>query len=239
MRPSDSRRLSCRAPAPAAAAACSSSKCSRAARRHDIGSRQPRSASTRHEPTSREHQHRQDESLAHCRRRSPSRARRRCALPSQQTERAAAFSAPHHEHPGSGWPAQAPRRRSSPQLSRQPQIPIAAAAPPAPTSRDFVPGRFSDVGQPQPHRRRRRPRNLHHAPKRRRRQPAPSSRGLAHRVRRSNRLIAFLGEPIYDLRKLLAARGSRLTMREFERAPKPVGPEVEDRSRRIPQNFAR
>jgi hypothetical protein len=38
---------------------------------------------------------------------------------------------------------------------RQRQIPIELAAPPQPNSRDFVPGRFSDVGQ--------RTRQCHHA----------------------------------------------------------------------------
>jgi hypothetical protein len=51
----------------------------------------------------------------------------------------------------------------SPQASPRGQIPIASAAPPPPTSRDFVPWRFSDAGRHSPWMisSSRRPRNLH------------------------------------------------------------------------------
>src|SRR6185295_7340362 len=56
----------------AAAAACASSKCSPAARRHDIGPRQPRSALTPHDRAPHEHQRLpRFEPLARRRRRSP------------------------------------------------------------------------------------------------------------------------------------------------------------------------
>jgi hypothetical protein len=51
----------------------------------------------------------------------------------------------------------------SPQASPRGQIPIASAASPPPTSRDFVPWRFSDAGRHSPWMTSscRRPRNLH------------------------------------------------------------------------------
>src|SRR6266436_3505591 len=61
----------------------------------------------------------------------------------------------------------------SPQASPRGQIPIASAAPPPPTSRDFVPWRFSDAGHHSAWMisSSRRPRNLH-------------TTGLMHRSKR-------------------------------------------------------
>ena len=139
--------------ADAAAAACASSKCSRAARRYDIGSRQPRSALTPHEQAPHEHSVCQDLS--------------RCPAAGDDHPRPAVCYVPL---PSPANPSAPPPFRPSPlpsaavlgplkspprpdvrrhQLCNQPQFPIACLLAPAPfTTRDFVPGRFSDVEEP-------------------------------------------------------------------------------------------
>jgi hypothetical protein len=94
----------------AAAAACASSKCSRAARRHDIGSRQPRSALTPHERAPHEHQRLpRVEPLARRRRRSPSVGAMLCpAAEPAKPERSAAFSPLSTTIRGGAWPAPEP-----------------------------------------------------------------------------------------------------------------------------------
>jgi hypothetical protein len=82
----------------------------------------------------------------------------------------------------------------SPQASPRGQIPIASAAPPPPTSRDFVPWRFSDAGRHSAWMASscRRPRNLHIS-------------GLMHRTkrvlvrspRRRKRARAHSGNPAF------------------------------------------
>jgi hypothetical protein len=120
----------------AAAAACASSKCSRAARRHDIGSRQPRSALTPHERAPHEHQRLpRFEPLARRRRRSPSAGATLCP-----TAEPANPSAPPPFRPSPLpsaavlGPLQSPPRPDvrRHQLSNPPQFPIACLLAPAP-----------------------------------------------------------------------------------------------------------
>jgi hypothetical protein len=130
---------------PCCGAACASSKCSRAARRHDIWSRQPRSALAPHERAPHEHRR---YAMSHCRASKP--------------ERSAAFSPLSTTIRGGAWPAPEPSTagRASPLTLEPASIPHSVPVGTGPLHHDFVPGRFSDVEEPSAPKPRRRPRNL-------------------------------------------------------------------------------
>ena len=150
-RPLPTSRASCQRRVPAAAVACTSSKCSRAGASRGIGQHRcaPGSGSTRHEGT-------QSNGLQLCRSPPlvvhrqhplvPDRARSTRETPIRLARDAIEEPSRPPLDPGHGPNARVAHTSISHQRRRPASIPIELVAPPRPISRDFVPWRFSDAG---------------------------------------------------------------------------------------------